>query len=246
MLNLVKEAMPNSARVFLRRLRTKMALAKNANKSAGDVFGDIYRNNSWGSHLGIPAGTLYSGPGSDEIMGRPYADEIIKYVKANGIKSVVDLGCGDFRVGRLIASEGLRYTGVDVVEAVIAQNNATHGNDTVNFVCRDISKDELPDGELCLVREVFQHISNGQILAALNNMRKYKHVIITDNQCGEQGSLPINIDRPHGSASRASLGTELDITKPPFNVKGVQVIFEFHAPNTGQTNAVIRGFEFRN
>jgi predicted TPR repeat methyltransferase len=49
------------------------------------------------------------------------------------VRSVVDLGCGDFRVGRLIAASGVSYTGVDVVEPLIAEDARRDGSPTVRF-----------------------------------------------------------------------------------------------------------------
>src|ERR1700679_759358 len=105
MLRFVKEALPMPVRLFIRRLRWRMNLQKNTERSSAEVFSEIYRTQSWAPHLKLSPGALYSGPGSDEELGRPYAAEIVKYIHTHGIKTVVDLGCGDFRVGRLIAAE---------------------------------------------------------------------------------------------------------------------------------------------
>tara|TARA_X000000368_G_C22804784_1_gene611948 strand:+ start:231 stop:455 length:225 start_codon:yes stop_codon:yes gene_type:complete len=40
------------------------------------------------------------------------------------IKSVVDLGCGDFNVGKRIAPLFESYTGVDIVEKLEERNNS--------------------------------------------------------------------------------------------------------------------------
>jgi hypothetical protein len=37
------------------------------------------------------------------------------------IKSIVDLGCGDFRVARMFLNDDLTYVGVDVVEDLVAR-----------------------------------------------------------------------------------------------------------------------------
>lgn len=244
MVETIKDLLPIPLRLFLRRWRARRRLDRNSDRSAAEVFGEIYQQQAWAPHLKLKPGTLYSGPGSDEELGRPYAAEILKYIRSHRIKTIVDLGCGDFRVGRLLAAEGVNYIGVDVVEALIAHNRAKYETATVNFLCRDIAKDELPDGDLCLAREVFQHLSNQQISGALAKMKKYPHVIITDHQL--DGTRPINIDRPHGGNSRSSLGTNLDLSKAPFHISGVRMIFEFPARTPGMPDALIRGFYYTN
>src|SRR5947208_1822289 len=87
-----------------------------------------------------------------------YAQAVNVLIATMKIKSVVELGCGDFRVGRIIARSGVRYTGVDGKDAVIARNRELYQKRKVRFYARDVIRDELPDGDLCLVGKLFQHL----------------------------------------------------------------------------------------
>lgn len=50
-----------------------------------------------------------------------------QYIEREGIRSIVDLGCGDYRVASLLVSDSVQYVGVDVVEDVIAANRQRYG-----------------------------------------------------------------------------------------------------------------------
>jgi len=55
---------------------------------------------------------------------------ISSFVAERRITSIVDLGCGDFRVSRrLCAVTGAHYTGLDVVPDLIAYNTERFGTD---------------------------------------------------------------------------------------------------------------------
>ena len=79
------------------------------------VFTYIYENNIWGNNLN----SQYSGSSGDgstiEFNKDTYVNFVQNFIKDYGIKSVVDLGCGDFRCGSLIYDElNVKYTGYDL------------------------------------------------------------------------------------------------------------------------------------
>ena len=63
-------------------------------KSVQEIFTDIYKNNTWG---GAP-GTFYSGDGTHSSNAKIYIDNISDFIKKHHIRSVLDIGCGDFRI----------------------------------------------------------------------------------------------------------------------------------------------------
>ncbi|MDE3114819.1 MAG: methyltransferase domain-containing protein [Pseudomonadota bacterium] len=155
---------------------------------------------------------------------------------------MVDLGCGDFRVGRLIAPHVERYAGVDVVPELIDHNAKQCAMPNVAFHCLDITRDALPPGELCLVREVFQHLSNAQIRSALTGMRQYRYCIVTEAQSANLAGFRPNRDRPAGTSARSFFGSGIRLDLPPFNMDGVEVLFEIPWPE--EKNIVLRSFLF--
>jgi hypothetical protein len=72
-------------------------------RPAQDVFAEVYEKGIWG---GGP-GSFYSGGGSDPQFSEPYCAYLQQFVKDGGYETVtvVDLGCGDFRVGRQLLSD---------------------------------------------------------------------------------------------------------------------------------------------
>jgi SAM-dependent methyltransferase len=173
---------------------------------------------------------LYSGPGSNPEFAEPYAEAVRRFAQAKGGGTIVDLGCGDFRVGGLIARPPFRYVGVDVVDMVVDYNNRHYASENIEFVRRDISLDPLPEGDICLVREVFQHLSNHQISAALQQMRRFKWRLVTNRHSGVEDPSHPNIDRPQGAEGRAGLASALRFDCAPFNEACVELLFDVPAP----------------
>jgi SAM-dependent methyltransferase len=160
-----------------------------------DTFADIYRKDIWGNG---------SGSGSDDRFATAYCDLVSEFARQNRIDGILDIGCGDFRVGKLIVSRGLRYLGVDVVQEVIERNQREYGSERVRFQCLDATLEKLPHAELCLIRQVLQHLSNDEIWRILQNCRDCKHILITEHVPLNPRAL--NIDKPHGPDTRIDFG----------------------------------------
>jgi Methyltransferase domain len=210
-----------------------------------DVFTDIYSNNRWGG----ASGSFFSGTGSHEatVVG-PYLAGVKRELERIGAVSmtVVDLGCGDFSVGRRIASQCGRYVGVDIVKPLIDHNRKTFGNSSVSFVHADMVTDDLPVGDVCLVRQVFQHLSNDQILAVLPKLDRYRCSFITEHHPSETRLRRPNVDKPHGGGIRARQRSGVFLDQPPFNVPPARYRLLLEVPGTslpgGIDPGVIRTF----
>jgi len=186
------------------------------------VFTDIYRKNLWGGN----PGEFCSGEGSTQYFANVYADMVNGFIQQKGITHVVDLGCGDFVVGSKIQEPGRQYIGVDIVKELIAANQKRFSNSDVSFQCLNILTDPLPDGELCLIRQVFQHLSNEEICQALQNIRKYQYVIVTEYYPAEAVKIIPNRDKPHGPDTRITNNSAVYLDLPPFSQKINTMILE--------------------
>jgi hypothetical protein len=114
--------------------------------SVAEAFTRTYRNALWGK---IHGDEFFSGRGSLDKFAAPYLEWLIRFINEHNIRTVVDLGCGDFRIGRQICSAvAVNYVGVDIVPDLIAYNQSQFGSERVSFKCVNIIEDELPDGEL--------------------------------------------------------------------------------------------------
>ena len=209
-------------RTYLKRILRKLRKWQNVNHQS--VFSNIYSKKVWGND---GDSVFYSGTGSDEPYAKPYADVVTGFIKENNITSVVDLGCGDFRIGRLITqANNVKYTGVDVVPDLIKHNALHFSNERTNFLRLNIVKDTLPPGEMCLIRQVLQHLSNTDIQKILKKCKQYRYVIITEHHpIGE--NIVANHDKPPDESIRLSWNSGVFLDQPPFNKKVEELLTVF-------------------
>jgi SAM-dependent methyltransferase len=182
--------------------------------SVEEAFTTIYKSQAWGALRNQP---FCSGQGSicEEAVG-PYCDIIRAFVEANKITRMVDLGCGDFAVGSRLITAGVHYSGIDVVPDLIRYNQEHFGSPDIEFRCINIIDDELPQGDLCLVRQVLQHLSNAQILRTVKALGRYRYVIVTEHvYAGTR--LRRNRDQPQGPGTRIPKRSGVFLESPPFN-----------------------------
>jgi SAM-dependent methyltransferase len=142
------------------------------------------------------------------------------HIDALGIERpvIVDLGCGDFRVGEeLLAGWNADYVGVDVVPALIEHHQGVYANDRTRFVCADVVEDPLPPGDVCLIRQVFQHLSNEQIMLVLTKLEQYAHVIVTEHYPADEETAIPNLDKAPGADTRLAANSAVYLEKPPFS-----------------------------
>jgi SAM-dependent methyltransferase len=223
--------LPDAVRALISRGRRKLRQLHQENRDkrrpAQDVFSEVYSKNLWGGENG----EFFSGVGSRYVHAELYVDGILKFIRETGIRSIIDLGCGDFEIGRRLAGACDRYIGVDVVPELVDRNSRLYGTPHIRFICADISREPLPDAELCLVRQVFQHMSNSEIGAVLREARKYRHLIVTEHH--PVTPLAFNKDKIHGFGTRVEAGSGVYLDKAPFNVRRIQLLLEtaVMAPN---------------
>lgn len=91
-----------------------------------------------------------------------------------GVRSVLDIPCGDFFWFKEMKLDLDRYIGGDIVAPLIASVADKYTSPSRSFRVTDISKDALPDCDLILVRDCFIHLSFAAIFAALNNITQSK------------------------------------------------------------------------
>jgi len=179
------------------------------------IFSEIYKNKTWGDDN---ISEFYSGTGSDDENSEPYVNLITSFIKNHDISTVVDLGCGDFRIGRKIVDRNVEitYTGVDIVEELIESNAKNFGNDRVHFKKTNLVKEDLPVGQLCLIRQVLQHLSNSDIKRILKKCGQFQHIIISEHQPLDEDIIP-NVDKESDAHIRLNSNSGVFLEKPPFN-----------------------------
>jgi SAM-dependent methyltransferase len=178
--------------------------------SAREAFTRAYAENWWGGRKG----GFFSGEGSDSLYATPYAQLVRQFIRRHHIERVVDLGCGDFRVGALLVSPDIHYIGVDVVEDLVKRNSERYSSERVEFRCADITAESLPPADLCLIRQVLQHLSNEEIEKVLKSCQRYRYVLVTEH-------VPVaaeraNTEQGRGPTTRLLARSGVFLEKPPF------------------------------
>jgi len=239
----LKRNLPPFVLARLRHFRALLLRPWYKHQRIEKVFTDIYLKNLWGGKLG----EFYSGDGSSHHYPDRYGEMVKEFIHKKRITSVVDLGCGDFVVGSKIQEAGIQYVGVDIVQELIKENQKRFSNSDVSFQCLNILTDPLPDGELCLVRQVFQHLSNAEISLALQKIRSYPYVIITEYYPAESDKTIPNKDKPHGPDTRITDNSAVYLDLPPFNLNVVRMMLEVTSDHPIEADGeTIRSFLIQN
>lgn len=196
----------------LLRLRHRWILAnirrRYGKMTTEETFSEIYRRGLWGGG---------SGTGSDERFSKAYCDFVVRFALERRVKRVVDIGCGDFRVGRRIAEAGFEYIGVDVVQEIIQRLQSQFGGEGITFLCLDAITENPPAADLCLIRQVLQHLSNAEIARVLDNCRHYPQTLVTEHLPVGRNIIP-NKDKPHGPDTRVYEHSGVFLDEPPFSL----------------------------
>jgi hypothetical protein len=155
-----------------------------------NIFTNIYEKNSWGSNENINYNGS-SGPGSGiDFNKHTYVPFLKKFITDNSIKSVADLGCGDFLCGKLIYDDlDVTYIGYDTYKKVIDFHCTQYSLPKYSFTYLDFfnQKENIVNGDLCILKDVIQHWSLKNIYSFLDYLvqnKKFKYILIC-NCCSQ-------------------------------------------------------------
>ena len=183
-----------------------------------ETFSDIYHNNSWRSK------ESRSGKGSELSTTTSIRTWLPQIIQEEGVKSILDVGCGDFNWMREIGLK-IPYFGIDVVPDLIKHNIETCGSifpPTKLFAVADATKDILPKADLVMCRCVLYHLSYANIEKALANIKKSaaRFLLITNSISKHE-----NRDIVDGGYRR------LNFLRPPFDFEVPYRIFRENETN---------------
>lgn len=186
-----------------------------ADKSPAEIFPAIYRSRIWGGRL---SRRYHSGPGSrDAAVVGPYVAAVAQYLVELGRPSIVDLGCGDFHVGRKLLPYAATCVACDIVPDLIAFNDRKYRAANLQFRVVDAIDDDLPQAGVIVVRQVLQHLSNAQVAKISSKLKQYKAAVVTEHLPAGADFTP-NKDQAAGPHTRLGLGSGVVLTAPPFNL----------------------------
>jgi len=129
-------------------------------------FNEIYNDNRWGSKESL------SGSGSELTSTAKLRNELPFLFNKYNIKSMLDIPCGDFNWMKQVDLTNIDYTGADIVVDLINKNRKLHPE--VKFDILDVTEDVLPQVDLVFVRDCLGHLSNANVIRAIENIKRSK------------------------------------------------------------------------
>lgn len=131
------------------------------------VFLKIYQDNYWGDASSV------SGPGSSLEDTAELRSVLPNLLTELGVKSLLDLPCGDLKWISQVPLGLEKYVGGDIVEPLIAENRRKYP-DFGEFLHLDLLTDELPAVDAIFCRDCLIHLSNRDVIKALANVARSK------------------------------------------------------------------------
>ncbi len=226
----IKYFLPNFFLKYLKKILIFKRLFKYKRLSNEDIFRDIYNNKLWSPEEEEKHLKFYSGTGSHlKEFKNIYFKHIKEFLLQFNFKlNAVDLGCGDFSIGSEIRKYCGKYIAIDIFDDLIDYNKKFYKNYDVDFKVLDITKDELPKGDICFLRQVLQHLSNENIKKFLNQMKgKYKYLVLTEHLPNKK-IFKSNKDIITGPEIRLYKNSGVILTESPFNLKPIHEISSFN------------------
>jgi SAM-dependent methyltransferase len=178
------------------------------------AFEKVYATNEW---------QFGSGEGSLRKHTRGYVEFLQQFLKDHQIRSVVDMGCGDWQFSRYLDWTGINYHGYDLVESVISTNQRRFAKPNITFTRYEGDFNVLPNADLLIAKDVLQHLSHANILQFLPTLQRYPKCLITN--CVNPHGPTVNKDIQDGEFRY------LDLRLPPYSLNAEE-LYEFtnHQP----------------
>lgn len=214
-------------------------IKKNSNKQVGgkkthgEIFSKIYASRIWAPKKNTPL----SGAGSTKSYNKLYIDFLQNFIhdKDNKIKTIVDLGCGDWSFTQSINFNGKKYMGIDCVENVIKQNKKKYQKENIKFKVDDFSKttnlSKYLNYDLLIMKDVLQHWSDEEIIKVLDYLTtskiKPRYILITHGKRKqEDSSKKRSVDNYHHYSN-------LNFKIPPLKKYKIKHLFDYKFKEVG-------------
>lgn len=191
-------------RVGLVRPKIPLRVEEFQGRSATEVFTLIHDRNYWNSQESV------SGTGSELGQTVALVHALPALFKEFGIKSMLDVPCGDLNWMKEVPLDGVRYIGGDIVaKLVLANKERFAARPELEFRVLDLLKDPLPTSDLVLVRDCMVHLPLADITTALERIKA----------SGSRYLLATTFTR-HGENRDIRMGDwrPVNLQAPPFNL----------------------------
>jgi SAM-dependent methyltransferase len=243
----LKAVLPGSVSARLARLKKRIFMdGSYRNLSTSEVFDKVYMDGAWGKD---GSGNSTSGSGShNESVIEPYFEVVSEFLAQLEGPVVVDLGCGDFNVGKRLLPFASRYVACDVSSVILERNRQKYQAPNLEFRQLDLAADALPPGDVAFVRQVFQHLDNASIsnfVRKLDSSNIYRYLVVTEHM--PRSDFTPNRDKPRGPEIRLYVNSGVNLSAEPFNLrfkKQERVLSLAHDVYGIQGNIVTTLYEF--
>ena len=130
-----------------------------------NIFTNIYDKKIWG--IGSGSGSNVS---KDTLKYIQILESIINNSEYN-IKTICDIGCGDWEFSQFINFGDKEYLGIDCVNYIIKINQDKYEKENIKFEHKIVNDDYIPKGfDLIIIKDVIQHWKDEDILKYLNEI----------------------------------------------------------------------------
>ncbi len=130
-----------------------------------DAFRHAYRTNLWGG------AESRSGPGSSLEQTARIREMLPELCRQLGVRTLLDLPCGDLHWMAGVSPPGVQYIGADLVPEVVARNAVLYAAPMRRFLQLDLLSSPLPAADLLLCRDCLVHLSFAHLRIAVENIR---------------------------------------------------------------------------
>ena len=161
-----------------------------------------------------------SGVGGLKENSLPYLEFLQNFIDTHQVRSIIDLGCGDFLLMKhLKIPSNMRYRGIDLVDALIADNEKKYSKENIKFESIDSLEDfekqsEKYAADLLIIKDTMQLWALPQIQNFIKNtLPKYKYVIIVNN------FFPLIGQQPQNADSTVAESRPINLETAPFFMK---------------------------
>lgn len=206
-------------RKFFGKLKRKYWSHRFRHMNNEEIFTEIYRRRLWGRHSNYK---FDSGTGShDADLIDKYVQSVIEFIGPKIQQmSAIDVGCGDFEVGKNIYFYFKEYLAVDVNSQLIKYNATEYKNPNLNFEVLDATNQLIPEFDVVFIRQVLQHLSNKSIQDLIINLPKDFHYLIVTEHLPNKDFYP-NLDIETGFQTRLIKNSGVILHEPPFMFKNL-------------------------
>lgn len=189
-------------------------------QSTSKIFTEIYDKKIWGQ-----------GSGTGSRMSRnnkKYIDVLEELIKTYKIKSICDIGCGDWEFSHHINFSGIKYLGLDCVDSVIKANTKKYKKRNISFAVKSITASNIPKKfDMIILKDVIQHWTDKEIVDIFAKILKENKYVFCTNGYKFMKDPKKNTLKKRDISNKYRYHP-VDIDKPPFSKFKSKCIFRYN------------------